>query len=326
MRRREFIAGIGSVAALPSGVSAQQANLPFIGILHAGSPAASAEQIEGFRKGLAEVGYTANRNVAIEVRWAEGRYDELPAMAADLIRRQVTILVTGGGPATALAAKAATTTTPIVFVTGDDPVKHGLVASINRPGGNLTGAAFFNVALVAKRFELIRELVPQASSFAFLADPKNPETEIESKDLQTAVHAAHQKLTIVSSPDESGFEGIFANLAQQRVDALLVASGPFLFGRRGQLISLAARHKIPTIYPIREYVTPGGLISYGNSIPDAYRQVGVYAGRILKGAKPADLPVVQPIKFDLVINLKTAKALGLEVPAHFQQRADDVIE
>ena len=327
MRRREFITLVGGVAAAwPLAARAQQSAMPVIGFFHAGSPGPSAEQSQAFRKGLGESGYTDGQNVLIEYRWAEGQYDRLPAMAADLVKRRVAVLAAGGGPVAAIAAKAATTTIPIVFVGGDDPVKYGLVASLNRPGGNLTGAVFFNVGLVAKRLELLRELLPAVTSITFLSDSNNPEAEPEIRDLRAAARALKQQINFISVGNERDIEAVFTRLDQQRTSAILVASSPFLFGRRNQLVELAAVRAIPMIFPVREFVTAGGLASYGNSIPDSYRQIGAYAGRILKGAKPADLPVVQSTRFELVINLKTAKALGIIVPGTLLARADEVIE
>jgi putative ABC transport system substrate-binding protein len=328
MKRRAFIASLAAAAALavlaPSPMCAQQ--MPVVGFMHAGSFGPSAAQVEQFREGLAETGAVDGRNVAIEYRWAEGRYDRLPALAAELIRRRVDVLLAGGGPAAMLAAKAATTTTPTVFVSGDDPVRHGVVASLARPGGNMTGAVFFCVGLVGKRLEALRELVPTAASFAYLNDPGNPEMEHETRDVVAAARALGRDLQVVSGRTDAEFEAVFAELAARRIGGLVVACGPQLFIRRAKLIALSAQYRIPAVYNVREYVADGGLLSYGNNIPDSYRQAGLYVGRILKGAKPADLPVVQSTKFDLAVNLKTAKALGLDVPLIMQQRADDVIE
>ncbi len=327
MKRRDFITLLGGAAAAwPFAARAQQPAMPVIGFMHAGSPGPSAEQVESFLKGLAESGLTVGQNVAVEYHWAEGCYDRLPAFAADLVKRRVAVLAVGGGPAAVLAAKAATTTIPVVFVSGDDPVKYGLVASLNRPGGNITGAVFFNVGLAGKRLELLRELVPTAALVAFIVDPKNPETEHETRDLQAAVRALALRLDVLSPKDQGEFDTAFAKLAQQKTEALLIASRPALFGWRDRLVALAAHHSLPTIYPVREWVQAGGLASYGNSIPDAYRQSGVYAGRILQGTQPADLPVVQSTRFELAINLKTAKTLGLTVPPSLLARADEVIE
>jgi ABC-type uncharacterized transport system substrate-binding protein len=327
IKRRDFITLLGGAAAAwPLAARAQQPVMPIVGMLHAGSPGPSAEQVEGFRKGLAESGFVVGQNVDIEYRWAEGRFDRLPALIAELVQRRVNVLAAGGGPAAALAAKAATSTIPTVFVSGDDPVKYGLVASLNRPGGNLTGAVFFIVALAAKRLELLRELMPAASTFAYVMDPNNVEVATEARDLEAAAQALGVRLNVVSAGSELDFDKAFASVVQQRAQGLLIAAGPSLFGRRNQLVALAARHSLPTVFPSREWVLGGGLASYGNSIPDAYRQIGAYAGRILKGERPADLPVVQSIKFELAINLKTAKALGIEVPPSIMLRADEVIE
>jgi putative ABC transport system substrate-binding protein len=327
LRRREFITLLGGAAATwPLAVRAQQPAMPVIGFLHAGSPGPSAEQAEGFRRGLAETGFVVDQNVTIEYRWAEGRFDRLPVLAAELVGRRVDVLAAGGGPGSALSAKAATTTIPTVFVSGDDPVKYGLVASLNRPGGNLTGAVFFIVALAAKRLELLRELVPAATSFAYVMDPNNVEVATEARDLEAAAQVLGVELNVVSAGSDLDFDKAFATVVQQRSQALLIGAGPSLFGRRSQLLALAARHSLPTVFPSREWVLAGGLASYGNSIPEAYRQIGVYTGRILKGDKPADLPVVQSTRFELVINLKTAKALGLTVPNALLVAADEVIE
>ncbi len=327
MRRREFIALVGSTAVVwPLATRAQQPAMPLVGFLHVGSPAPMTPQVEGFRKGLAQTGYVVPQNLAIEYRWAEGHYDRLPALAADLVQHQVKVFVAGGGPQSALAAKAATLEIPILFVTGDDPVKYGIVASLNRPGGNITGAVFFNTALVAKRLELVRELVPTADGIALLVNPNSVESEGEARDLQTVAQAVRQPITVLKAGSASELDAVFANLVQPRSKALLVGSDPFLVARRDQLAALAARYAVPTMYPQREFVAAGGLASYGTSVTDAYRQIGLYAGRILKGEKPANLPVVQPTKFELVINLKTAKALGLEIPPTLLALADEVIE
>ena len=264
--------------------------------------------------------------MAIEYRWADGHFDRLPALAAELVQRHVTLLISGGGPQTALAVKAATSEIPILFVMTDDPVKHGVVASLNRPGGNITGATFFSTALVAKRLELLRELVPAADGIAFLTDPNDIESELEARDLQSAAQAMGQQLTVLKASNVSDLDAAFAGLIQPRTKALLVGSNVFFVGVRNQLIALAARYAVPTIYPGRLFVASGGLASYGTSLPDAYRQIGLYAGRILKGEKPANLPVVQPTKFELVFNLKTAKALGLPIPPALLTSADEVIE
>ena len=326
MRRREFITLVGGAAVAWPLATHAQPEMPVVGFMHVGSPTPMTPQMESFRKGLAETGYVVPRNLAIEYRWAEGHYDRLPALAADLVQHQVKVLVAGGGPQSALAAKAATLEIPILFVTGDDPVKYGIVASLNRPGGNITGAIFFNTALVAKRLELALELVPTADDIALLVNPNSLESEGEARDLQTVAQAARRQIAVLKAGNASELDAVFANLVQPRTKVLLVGSDPFFVTRRDQLAALAARYAVPTVYPQREFVAAGGLASYGTSVTDAYRQIGVYAGRILKGENAGDLPVVQPSKFDLVINLKTAKALGIEIPPTLLALADDVIE
>jgi putative ABC transport system substrate-binding protein len=327
MQRRDFITLLGGAAAAwPLSVRAQQPAMPVIGFLHAGSAVPMAPMLEGFRKGLTESGYVVAQNVAIESRWAEGHFDRLPALAAELVQRHVTILIAGGGPETARAVKAATSEIPILFVMTDDPVKHGVVASLNRPGGNITGATFFSTALVAKRLELLRELVPAADGIAFLTDPNDIESELEARDLQSAAQAMGQRITVLKAGNVSDLDAVFAGLVQPRTKAILVGSNVFFVGVRDQLVALAARYAVPIIYPVRLFVASGGLASYGTSIPDAYRQIGLYAGRILKGEKPANLPVVQPTNFELVFNLRTAKALGLNISRTLLTAADEVIE
>jgi len=326
IKRREFITLLGGVAAWPLAARAQQPAIPVIGFLHVGSPTPMTPQVEGFRKGLAETGYLVSQNLAIEYRWAEGHYDRLPALAADLVQRRVKVFVAGGGPQSALAAKAATLEIPILFVTGDDPVKYDIVASLNRPGGNITGAVFFNTALVAKRLELVRELVPTVDSIALLVNPNSVESEGETRDLQTAAQAVKKQITVLRAGNEGELDAVFANLVQPRTKAILVGSDPFLVERRDQLAALAAHYAVPTMYPQREFVAAGGLASYGTSVADAYRQIGLYAGRILKGEKPANLPVVQPTKFEFVINVTTAKTLGITIPPNLLAIADEVIE
>jgi ABC-type uncharacterized transport system substrate-binding protein len=329
VKRRKFITLLGGAAAAwPLASSAQQ--LPVIGFLHGGSSAGFAPFMGGFHLGLKELGFVEGQNVSIEYRRAENQYDRLPGMAADLVRRQVTVIFTGGA---ARAAKAATTTIPIVFTTGEDPVRAGLVASLNRPGGNVTGVTLFYVELGAKRVELLREVVPKAEVIGLLVNPTSPqglgsstEAEDQERDVRAAMSAINQKPIVVHASTTNEIDNAFATLVEQRVRALIVASDIFLSTRRDQLVALAARHEIPTIYPWRDAVAVGGLMSYGIVLSDSYRQAAVYVGRVLKGAKPAELPVVQPTKFSLAMNMKTAKSLGLTIPLTLQAAADEVIE
>jgi ABC-type uncharacterized transport system substrate-binding protein len=329
MRRREFITLLGSVAvAWPLAARAQQAGKPMIGFLSGQSPNTSAHLVGMFRRGLGEIGYTEGENVAVEYRWALGQYDRLPARAADLVNRRVAVIAAtaGGGTPASLAAKAATTKIPIVFSSGADPVKLGLVASLNRPGGNVTGISWLTFALDAKRLGLLRELVPHLTAVPVLLNPAFPDAAQQLREIQEAAHRIGQRITILNAGTIPEIDAAFETLAQMRPDALLVGADPFFHSRREQLATLAARYAIPAIYEDRDFTVAGGLMSYGASFPDAVRQVGVYTGRILRGEKPADLPVMQPTKFELVINMKTVKVLGLTVPPGLLAIADEVIE
>ena len=327
MKRREFIAGLGGAVAWPLAVRAQQPALPVIGYLGSASPEGEREFVAAFRRGLAEIGYVEGRNVAIEYRWADGQNDRLPALAADLVRLQVGAIAAPGATQSALVAKAATRTIPIIFELGADPVEIGLVASLNRPGGNITGVSELNVEMVAKRLALLHELVPATKSIAFLRNPNNPAViEAQTRQLQVAARILGLQLLVLNASSESEIDTAFETLVQQRAGAVILTGDSFFTSHREQLVGLAARHAVPAIYQWREFTAAGGLMSYGASRIDAFRQVGIYTGRILKGEKPADLPVMQPTKFEMAINLKTAKALGLTSPETLLATADEVIQ
>ena len=327
MRRRDFIALLGgAVAAWPLGAAhAQQPTMPVIGFLDLRSPGEAAYGAAAFREGLNEVGYVEGQNVAIEYRWAEGQVGRLPALAAELVLRRVAVIFAGSTPSV-LATKAATTTIPIAFLSAGDPVQLGVVASFNRPGGNATGVNLFTTALESKKLELLHEVVPKAAMIGVLVDPSYVHAETQSNDLQAAAGARGRQIHVVNASNESDINAAFVTLTQRRIGALLVTSIPIFTRLRDQLVALATRHAIPAIYGQREFIAAGGLMSYGTNLADAYRQVGVYTGQILKGEKTADLPVLQPTKFELVINLKTARALGIEVPLGLSAGADEVVE
>ena len=324
--RRHFISALGGVAAAwPLAARAQQPTLPVVGFLNSASASALEHLAQAFRDGLGEAGYVDGRNAAIEYRWAEGHIDRLPALAAELVQRQVAVIVTSGGDVSARAAKAATSSIPIVSTIGGDPVKEGLVASFNRPGGNLTGATLFAYS-AAKRLELLHELIPKAVTIMALFDPSDPVVVLDRESLQAASETLGLQLRFANAGTVSELEAAFETVALDRPDGLFVGSNPFFNRQRDQIVGLAAHYAIPTIYAFREFPAAGGLISYGTPLADTYRQVGIYAGRILKGESPADLPVVQPTKFELVINLKTAQTLGINVPPTLLAFADEVIE
>jgi putative ABC transport system substrate-binding protein len=329
MKRREFIGLVGSAIAAPSLLwsrAAQAQQMPVIGYLGSQSSETTRYLLPFFRRGLEELGIVEGKNVRIEFRWAEDHYDRLPAMAAELVRDNVAVIVASGGNATARVARKATATIPIVITATADPVKAGLVESFNRPGGNITGIALLTVELDAKRIELLREIAPKADIIGALIDSSRVEGEVVAKSVQEAAQAVGRPLVVANARAESDFDAAFELLARERVGALLVTASPLFTSRRDHLVALATRYAIPTVFQFREFVLAGGLVSYGASLSEAYHQAGLYAGRILRGEKPSDLPVVQPTKFDLVINVKTAKALGLEVPPTLLARADEVIE
>jgi putative ABC transport system substrate-binding protein len=325
MRRRDFITVVGGGVAWPFASRAQQPAMPVIGVLGSGSPESDPIRVTAFRQGLNETGYVEGRNVAIEYRWAEGQYHRLPTLAAELVHRQVAAIAISSTTG-ALAAKSATATIPIVFLSGSDPVKYGLVASLNRPGGNITGVSVITVELLAKQLELLSEIIPNVTTIGLLMNPTNPTTELQLRDLQNAARSLGRQIVILKASSEGDIDAVFASLVEQRVGAIVVGSDSF-FHTHGEYIGARAeRNKIPAISEGREFAAAGGLMSYGASFAEASRQAGIYTGRILKGEKPSDLPVMRPTKFELVINLKTAKALGLEVPPSLLARADEVIE
>jgi ABC-type uncharacterized transport system substrate-binding protein len=327
MRRRSFVALVGGAAAWPLTARAQQAAMPVIGFLNSASPDTYAPQLAGFRQGLHEVGYTEGQNVAIDFRWAKAQYDRLPGLAADLVHRQVAVIVATGGSVSGLAAKSVTTIIPIVFISGGDPVQQGLVKSVNRPGGNITGVSLFTSTLAAKRLELLHEVVPAARVVALLVNPTNLNSETDTRAVQAAAPAMGLQIVVLKASNGTEIDAAFAAMSQRNVGALLVGADP-LFDNSGrdQLIVLAARHAIPAIYDWRDVVAAGGFVSYGSNLAEGYRLAGLYTGRILKGEKPGDLPVQQPVKFEFVINLKTARALGLTISNQMQLLADEVIE
>jgi ABC-type uncharacterized transport system substrate-binding protein len=327
MRRREFITLLGGAAAAwPLAARGQQAAMPVIGFLSARSSSEAASVVHAFRQGLGEAGYVEGRNVIIEYCWAEGRYERLPALAAELVRRQVAVIAATGGDPSPLAAKAATATIPIVFTMGGDPVEAGLVTTLSRPGGNVTGTTLMGVELGPKRLELVRQLVPNANTIAMLVNPNFPQASAEVRDVQAGARSLGLQTDILNASTAGDIDEAFAKIAKRKSNALIVGTDPFFLAQRDQLARLAAHHAVPTMYHLREFVEAGGLISYGPSIVAGYRKAGVYTGQILNGAKPADLPVWQPTSFLLSVNAKTAKALGLQIPAQILALADEVIE
>ena len=326
MRRRNFIALLAGAGAWPLAARTQQPAVPVIGYLNAGSPRPFAPQVAVFRQGLAEAGYVEGRNVAIEYRWAEYHNERLPAMVADLVRLKVAVIAAIGGTPTVMAAKAATATIPIVFAMGSDPVTSGVVTSLNQPGGNVTGVTFFTVPLGSKRLEFLRDFVPKATTVAVLANPESAVSRTDGANVSAAAQSVGLQAHLINASTEGQIEAAFKVTLERRIDALLVTADIFFLGQRQQLVALASRHAIPVVYALREFVVAGGLMSYGASETDAFRSAGAYVAKVLNGAKPGDLPVMLPTKFELAINLKTAKALGLTVPLIMQMTADEVIE
>jgi putative ABC transport system substrate-binding protein len=330
IKRREFITLLGSAAAWPLAARAQQpakeAAMPVIGVLHLGSPEANVSLIAAFRQGLAEAGYVEGRNVAIEFRWAHNDPSQLPELAADLVRNRVAVIATPSSMASALTAKAATTTIPIVFNTGADPVEIGLVASLNKPGGNITGVSYMNTELAAKRLGMLHELLPKAARFAVLVERNNPSNDAMLADVRAAAASIGRDIEVAAAATGTDIIPAFTSLVQKRVDALLTSPAQLLYDRRVQLLALAARYTLPVIYPSREWAEAGGLMSYGSSFTDQLRQAGIYTGRVLKGEKPANLPILRATRFELVINMQIANAIGIDVPGSLLARADEVIE
>jgi putative ABC transport system substrate-binding protein len=326
VKRREFITLIGGAAAWPLAARAQQHAVPVVGFLHPSSPEPFGHIVNGFRRGLSDTGFVEGQNIAIEYRWARGEYDRLRALAAELVQRRVRVILAGGGEVGALAVKAATSTIPILIITSSDPVKSGLIASFNRPGGNITGLMTATSILEAKKFGLLCEMVPNARVVAMIINPDYPPHDADAVEVQSAAQSIGRQLLVLKANSPQAIDVAFATLVEQRAGALLVGGDPFLVGRSQQLVALATRHAIPAIYDFRESVVAGGLMSYGSNLPNNYRQLGVYAGRILKGERAAELPVMHPAIFDFAVNLVTAKALGLEVPPTLLARADEVIE
>jgi len=326
MRRREFVALLGGAVAWPVAARAQRQPTPVVGFLGSLSPEAVARPLNAFRNGLAEIGYRENETVAVEYRWAAGEYDRLPALAADLVEHHVTVLVTAGGDPPAFAARRATTTIPIVFMVGRDPVKLGLVASLSRPGGNATGINLLITEMESKRIEILRAIAPDAARIAVIMNPKNADAEVQLLDVRSAARILGRQIDIIDASNDVDLGRAFTRIAQGKTGAFILAADPFFVNRRDRIISFASENRIPAVYFVREFADSGGLISYGSNLTDAYRQVGLYAGKILNGVKPSELPVVQPTRFELVVNLRTAKALGLEVPPTLLALADEVIE
>ena len=326
MRRRQFLSLFGGIAAWPLNARGQKAPMPVIGFLNSGTLTGREHFVAAFHEGLKEAGYINGHNISVEYRWANDRYDQLAALAYDLVRLKVGVITATGSDAAALAAKHATTTIPIVFGNSGDPVKTGLVGSLNRPGGNVTGVTFFTTTLASKRLELLRELVPNLHTIGVLTNPNNPSAELETKEVLAAANSVGQRVQILAATTETGITSAFEELAKQPGSALLVNTDPYFLSHREQIVVLENRHRLPTVHTIREWTVAGGLMSYGIKIADGYRQVAVYAGQIVKGANPADMPVLQPTRFEAVINLRTAKVLDLNIPQSMLLRADEVID